>query len=55
MIREGRHTKSITQAIVGGESLRVCHFKRAQKQDGFSEFELEDSVHLPIIMDQLCI
>lgn len=48
MIREGRHTKSITQVVIGGESLSACHFTRSQKKDGFSEFELEDSVYLKL-------
>lgn len=48
MIREGRHTKSITQAIVGCESLSVCHFKKAQEQDSSSDFKLEDSAYLKL-------
>lgn len=48
MIREGRHTKSITQAIVGCESLSVCHFQRAQEQDSSSDFKLEDSAYLKL-------
>lgn len=54
MTREGRHTKSITQVVLAQEYARVRHYRRVLKNNRESEFELEDSVNLSIIMDELC-
>lgn len=54
MTREGRLTKSVTQVVLAQEYARVRHYRRVLKNNRESEFELEDSVNLSIIMDELC-